>query len=79
MDYPYASITAQNTQAIINGSAVRAQVQDSNYTSLKHINPRYNGRRLTGAQLNEYTSGDISYGKTAVIEQNQKYFAPFST
>jgi hypothetical protein len=77
VDYPYASITAQNTQAIINGSAVRAQVQDSNYTSLKHINPRYNGSRLTGAQLNEYTSGDISYGKTAVIEQNQKYFGYF--
>jgi len=77
VDYPYASITAQNAQAIINGSAVRAQVQDSNYTSLKHINPRYNGSRLIGAQLNEYTSGDISYGKTAVIEQNQKYFGYF--
>ena len=77
VDYPYASITAQNTQAIINGSAVRAQVQDSNYTSLKHINPRYNGSRLIGAQLNEFTPGDISYGKTAVIEQNQKYFGYF--
>jgi hypothetical protein len=77
VDYPYASITAQNTQAIINGSAVRAQVQDSNYTSLRHINPRYNGSRLIGAQLNEFTPGDISYGKTAVIEQNQKYFGYF--
>jgi len=77
VDYPYASITAQNTQAIINGSAVRAQVQDSNYTSLRHTNPRYNGSRLIGAQLNEYTPGDISYGKTAVIEQNQKYFGYF--
>jgi hypothetical protein len=77
VDYPYVSITAQNAQAIINGSAVRAQVQDSNYTSLRHINPRYNGSRLIGAQLNEYTSGDISYGKTAVIEQNQKYFGYF--
>jgi len=77
VDYPYASITAQNTQAIINGSAVRAQVQDSNYTSLRHANPRYNGSRLIGAQLNEYTPGDLSYGKTAVIEQNQKYFGYF--
>jgi hypothetical protein len=77
VDYPYASITAQNTQAIINGSAIRAQVQDSNYTSLRHTNPRYNGSRLIGAQLNEYTPGDISYGKTAVIEQNQKYFGYF--
>ena len=77
VDYPYVSITAQNAQAIINGSAVRAQVQDSNYTSLRHINPRYNGSRLIGAQLNEFTPGDISYGKTAVIEQNQKYFGYF--
>ena len=77
VDYPYASITAQNTQAIINGSAIRAQVQDSNYTSLRHANPRYNGSRLIGAQLNEYTPGDLSYGKTAVIEQNQKYFGYF--
>jgi hypothetical protein len=77
VDYPYASITAQNTQAIINGSANRAQVQDSNYTSLRHANPRYNGSRLIGAQLNEYTPGDLSYGKTAVIEQNQKYFGYF--
>jgi hypothetical protein len=77
VDYPYVSITAQNTQAIINGSANRAQVQDSNYTSLRHANPRYNGSRLIGAQLNEYTPGDISYGKTAVIEQNQKYFGYF--
>ena len=77
VDYPYVSITAQNTQAIINGSANRAQVQDSNYTSLRHANPRYNGSRLIGAQLNEYTPGDLSYGKTAVIEQNQKYFGYF--
>ena len=77
VDYPYVSIIAQNTQAIINNTAVKAQVQDSNYNSLFYINPRYNGSRLIADKLNEYTLGDISYGKTAVIEQNQKYFGYF--
>tara|TARA_R110000737_G_scaffold97684_1_gene131838 strand:+ start:1128 stop:7454 length:6327 start_codon:yes stop_codon:yes gene_type:complete len=31
--------------------------------------PRYEGSKLTGAKINEYTVGDISYGLNPVIEQ----------
>ena len=30
-------------------------------------NPRYNGSKLTGQKINEFNTGDISYGKNAVI------------
>lgn len=32
--------------------------------------PRYEGSKLTGAKINEYTVGDISYGLNPVINQN---------
>ena len=31
-------------------------------------NPRYNGSKLTGAKVNQFTKGDISYGLNPVIE-----------
>ena len=31
-------------------------------------NPRYNGSKLTGALINRFTEGDITYGKNPVIE-----------
>jgi len=34
-------------------------------------NPRYEGSKLTGAQINTYTAGDITYGKNPVIENKQ--------
>jgi hypothetical protein len=38
---------AVNEQGILSGSATKAAVQDSNYTTLRIINPRYNGCELT--------------------------------
>ena len=32
-------------------------------------NPRYEGTKLTGVQINTYTAGDITYGKNPVIER----------
>ena len=31
--------------------------------------PRYNGSKLTAAKINKYTAGDITYGKTPVLEK----------
>ena len=57
-----------------------AQLQDSYLTLTSHNNSRYAGTKLTSLTYNTYTSesyvnglvtqsGDISYGKTAVIDQ----------
>jgi hypothetical protein len=55
-----------------------ASVQDSNYTMNRHIIPRYNGSKLTGALYNSYSLGDISYGKNPVIDLNSVKFAYFN-
>ena len=33
--------------------------------------PRYEGSKLTGAQTNQFTEGDITYGKNAVVSNKQ--------
>ena len=53
-------------------------VQNSNYTLHRHITPRYNGSKLTGALYNTYSIGDDSYGKDPVIDINSVKFAYFS-
>lgn len=84
-----------NRTAIISGSAIPAQTPDSNYTTARIINPRYEGSRVSSADYNFYTAptssttfqngdtgswgGDISYGKTATIDKNPIYFAHFKT
>ena len=61
-DYPFLSSTVQN----------------SNYTLHRHIIPRYDGSKLTGALYNTYSIGDNSYGKDPVINLNSVKFAFFS-
>jgi hypothetical protein len=84
-----------NISAILSGSATPAQTPDSNYTTARIINPRYEGSRVSSADYNFYTAptnsasfqngdtgswgGDISYGKTATIDKNPIYFARFKT
>jgi len=57
---------------------LNAAVQDSNYTLSRHIIPRYNGSKLTGALYNIYSLGDTSYGSDPVINLNSVNFAYFS-
>jgi hypothetical protein len=66
-----------NQGVIISQSATYAQIQDSNYTLARSINPRYLGSKNTSAKYNTYTVGDSSYGKTAAIDTYAKYFAYF--
>ena len=55
-----------------------APIQDSNYTLLRSINPRYLGSKNTSQKYNTYTLGDNSYGQTAAIDLNSLKFAYFS-
>lgn len=47
-----------------------AELQDSYQTLRTHQLSRYEGVKLSSALYNRYTSGDVSYGKTAVIDVN---------
>ncbi len=59
-------------------SFLDAPIQDSNYTLLRNINPRYLGSKTTSKLYNTYTLGDSSYGQTAAIDLNSLKFAYFS-
>ena len=75
---------AVNSQAILSGSATKAAVQDSNYTSAKQINPRYIGCTLispTGSRsegfVNQPMTTGSSIGALANVEQYCDWFAYF--
>jgi hypothetical protein len=56
VDYTNGSIIATNQQAILNGSATRAQIQNWNYTYASQISGRYIGREQNAITYNTYTS-----------------------
>ena len=69
VEYYPGITTPTNLGVIISGSAIKAAVQDSNYSSKRVINPRYNGVKSTSQYLNTWTPGDTgTYGKTPTIE-----------
>jgi hypothetical protein len=69
VDYYPGITTPTNFDLIISGSAIKAPVQDSNYTSKRIIDPRYNGVKSTSQVLNQWTPGDSgTYGKTPTVE-----------
>jgi hypothetical protein len=56
MDFTSGSILPQNQHAIINGYAVRAQVQPWNYTYTSQVRGRYGGKQQNAIAVNVYTS-----------------------
>jgi hypothetical protein len=79
VDYSFGITTPVNFNAIISGSATKATVPDSNYTTKRHIIPRYLGSRSTSQQLNTWTLGDTgTYGKVPTVE-SLKTFVAYST
>jgi hypothetical protein len=56
MDFTSGSILPQNQQAILSGSAVRAQVQPWNYTYTSQVRSRYAGKQQNAIAINVYTS-----------------------
>ena len=77
--YFSSSLAPVNFKQILSGSAVRAAVPDSNYTSLRSINPRYNGSKSTSQRLNVWNVGDIgTFGKNPTVELRDAYFGYFN-
>ncbi len=64
-------ITEQNSRFL------DAEVQNSNYTLLRNIKPRYLGSKTVSQKYNTYTIGDESFGSTAAIDLNSLKFAYF--
>jgi len=80
VDYGSDAYTPTNYSLILSGSAYKAEIQDSNYTSGSAWSiGRYSGTKLTSATYNEYTTGDVSYGQKAVIDNYSDYFGVFSS
>jgi hypothetical protein len=69
VDYSTGITTPTNFGLLISGSALKAAVQDSNYSSKRVTLPRYEGSRSTSQKLNTWSSGDEgTYGKLPTVE-----------
>jgi hypothetical protein len=69
VSYNPGIMTPTNFAQIISGSAVKAKIPDSNYTSKRITIPRYDGSRSTSQKLNTWTPGDSgTYGKIPTVE-----------
>jgi len=78
VDYSTNAAVAVNSSTILANAASKADVQDSNYTLARQINPRYNGSRSTSKLINTWTTGSTNtFGKLAVADQEKTYFAYF--
>lgn len=84
VDFTSNAIIAVNEQSILNGSATRAAVQPSNYTTTRVINPRYNGCKTessTGSIFESFVNQPMTNGSTigavANVENYCNWFAYF--
>jgi hypothetical protein len=69
VDYSTGITTPTNFALLISGSALKAAVQDSNYSSKRVTIPRYEGSKSTSQHLNVWTLGDKgTYGKLPTVE-----------
>lgn len=78
----YGAVTYSISQSKIDSYATYtnpnnpfAQVQDFNQNSEGFVVSRYRGEEVSSAQYNVYTPGDVSYGKTAVIDKIKYQYA----
>jgi hypothetical protein len=78
VDYASSQYIAVNGGAILNNTAEFANVQNSNYTTLSHINPRYKGSRTTSEAFNVWSSASVNtFGKLPTVSREKTYFAYF--
>ena len=72
VDYTTDITVPTNIGNIIDGTATKGTVPESNYTILKSINPRYNGSRSTCLEINKWQEDDTgTYGKEPNVESQQ--------
>lgn len=78
IDYSVGSTEPINLDLLVSGSALKAEVQDSNYSLKRHTRPRYEGVKNTSEKINTWTSSSVNfgnYGKTPSIENLKTSFA----
>lgn len=75
--YEGATFKVSNFSDIVSQSAEKADVADYLFNNAGLSRGRYEGSKLVGQKYNKYTSGDISYGKEAVIDSYTDYIAFF--
>ena len=74
IDYSSDLLSPVNFTLLINGIALKAEVQDSNYTLLRHIRPRYEGSKNTTDDFN-----NSSISQSLIIESNENTYLGTST
>ena len=80
VDYNTGTVIPSNWQQIIEYSASRASVPESNYSKTNIINGRYDGSNITSQKYNIWTPGDVGgFGKLPAIDINKKALAYFNT
>jgi hypothetical protein len=77
IDYTTGMLVPTNLDYILSQNAKFADTPDSNYSQQSRILPRYIGSKLIGKEINFYNEGDISYGKTPVINLTKPFFGYF--
>ena len=71
VDYSSNALVPVNFELLFSGSATRANVPESNYTSLAVTNPRYKGVKNQTEKINEWTDFPLNegnFGKEPAID-----------
>lgn len=81
LDFTNGIETPVNLQEVINKTAAKAEVNDSFYTTIANILPRYLGSKLSSADYNNYTppTSNITYLNTLSGSNNSQSSWPGDT
>ena len=77
IDYSSNAVTPVNFNQLISGSATKAIIPDSNYSTKRITKPRYEGSRSTSNDFN-LSSNQGGLGTLPNVEQDRAYFAYFN-
>ena len=76
VDYSAGSTEPVNFDLIIDRNATKADVQFSNYTTRRHVIPRYEGSKSTSQTINKWSRGDVgTFGKLPTVESLKRMIA----
>ena len=77
IDYSSNATTPVNFNQLISGSATKANIPDSNYSTKRITTPRYEGSRSTSNDFN-LSSNEGGLGSLPNVEQDRAYFTYFN-
>lgn len=85
VDFTTNTVIAVNEQSILSGSATKAPVQDSNYTTARVINPRYKGSKTTSPTgsiaefyVNKPMTSGSNLGAIPNVQSYSEWFAYYT-